>query len=83
MSWGITAVGLMLEPPLDSLLGFPTVLVSLFRPICLLVAVLRWGLPSVFLLVDVAFLPVGIAFLISPVVLRRRKHRRSQQQSQY
>ena len=46
-------------------------------------AVLRWRVPFVFLLVNVAFLSVGITFVISSVVLCVGKHCCTQQQSQY
>jgi len=60
-----------------------TVLVPLFRPIAVVSVVLRRGLASVFLLVNVAFLPAGITFLILAVVLCGGKHRCTQQQNQY
>ena len=59
------------------------VFVLLFRPTCIMFAVLRWRVPFVFLLVNVAFLSVGITFVISSVVLCVGKHCCTQQQSQY
>jgi len=76
---GIAAVGLMLGPPLlQCFPGFTMVLVPLFRPVGLVFTGLRWGLAFVFLLVDIAFLPVRITFLISPVALCFHKHCRTQ-----
>jgi hypothetical protein len=88
MSGGIPAMGLMPGPPLDRFPGIMTVLVPLFlvplfRPIAVVSVVLRRGLASVFLLVTVAFLPAGITFLISTVMLRSGKHRCTQHQNQY
>jgi hypothetical protein len=66
--------------PLDDFVV--AVFVALYRPACIISAVLSWSLRSVFLLVNVAFLSV-ITFVISPAVLRVGKHGRSQQQSEY
>ncbi len=83
MSRGILAVGVMLGPSLDCFLGGTMVLVPLLRPIGLVSVVLRRGLASVILLVNVALLPTGITFLIPTVMLCSSKHRCTQHQSQY
>ena len=57
------------------------VFAPLFRHTRIISAV-RWSLPSVFLLVSVALVPM-IIFVISLAVLRTSEHCRSQQQSQY
>jgi len=79
----IAAVGLMLGPPLDRFPRITTVLVPLFRPMGVVSVVLRRGLASVFLLVNVALLPAGITFLVSTVMLCGGKHRCTQHQNQY
>jgi hypothetical protein len=53
------------------------VFVPLFRPACIMSFVLRWSLAFVLLLVNVAFLPMMIAFL--PAMLCSRKYRCAQQ----
>jgi hypothetical protein len=66
--------------PLDHLMV--AVFVALDSPAGIISAVLLWSLPSVFPLVNVAFLSV-ITFVIFRAVLRVGKHGRSQQQSEY
>jgi len=80
-------MGLMVGPPLDRFPGIMTVLVPLFlvplfSPITVVSVVLRRGLASVFLLVNVAFLPAGTTFLIFAVVLCGGKHRCTQHENQ-
>jgi hypothetical protein len=83
MSRGIPAVRLMLGPPLNRFPGIATVLVPLFRPIGVVSLVLRRGLASVILLVDVALLPAGIIFLVSTVMLCDGNYRCTQHENQY
>ncbi len=83
MSSGIPAVRLMLGPPLDRFPGIATVLMPLFRPMGVVPLVLRRGLASVLLWVDVAWLPAGIIFLVSTVMLCDGNYGCTQQQNQY
>jgi hypothetical protein len=63
--------------PLDHLMV--AVFVALDRPAGIISAVLSWSLPSVFLLVNVAFLSLSvITFVVSRAVLRVGEHGRSQ-----
>jgi hypothetical protein len=61
------------------------VFVPLFRPTGIMFAALRWRVPFVFLLLllNVAFLSLGITFVVSSVVLCVGKHCCTQQHSQY
>jgi hypothetical protein len=68
---------------LDRFPRITTVLVPLFRPMGVASVVLRRGLASVFLLVNVALLPAGITFLASAVMLCGGNDRCTQHQNQY
>jgi hypothetical protein len=84
MRRGMLAIRVMLRASLDCVMEFARLLVPIFRPIGVVVAMLRWRLARA-VVVNVTLLAVVITTLMisRPAVLCTGKHGCCQQESQY